>query len=267
MRFVSFNINGLRVHIHQLEAIIQHLKPDVIGLQETKVSDASFPIKIIEKFGYHVYYHGQKQYHGVALLSLHPPLSVIKGLNHNDTVLSEKRVIIACLPTSIGVLTIINGYFPQGENRRSNKFILKQKFYQKLQQYLQNTYSNQSLLLIMGDMNISPTDLDIGINETNKKRWLASGRCAFLPEERQWIQQLMNWGLIDVYREMYPNNTRYSWFSYISNGFNKNSGLRIDLILTTQSLARYCLRSEISYKIRNMQRPSDHAPIWADFDF
>lgn len=266
MRFVSFNINGLRARIHQLEAIIEQLQPDVIGLQEIKVHDDVFPIQIIKKYGYYVYYYGQKKYHGVALFLRKPPLSIDYGLHDNDSI-SEKRIIIAKINTSVGVLTIINGYFPQGENKYSNKFIFKKKFYQTVQNYIQNTYHNQSLLLIMGDMNISPTDLDIGIGEINKKRWLTSGRCAFLPEEQKWIKQLMNWGLIDVYRKQYPNNnTQYSWFSYIANGFSKNRGLRIDLILTTQPLAYYCVQNNISYKIRSMQRPSDHAPIWSDFD-
>lgn len=268
MRFVSFNINGLRAHIHQLDAIIKQLKPDIIGLQETKVHDNFFPVQSIEKHGYNVYYYGQKKYHGVALLLRTLPLSIKYGLNNNDhNHISEKRIIMATINTSIGLLTIINSYFPQGENKKSDKFIYKQQFYQKLTHYLQCTYHNRSLLLIMGDMNISPTDLDIGIGEINKKKWIASGKCAFLPEERQWIEQLMQWGLVDVYRKKYPtNNNKYSWFSYISNGFKNNRGLRIDLILTTQKLAPYCQYSGINYNIRNMQHPSDHAPIWADFN-
>lgn len=267
MRFVSFNINGLRARIHQLDAIMEQLKPDVLGLQETKVHDDMFPIEIIKKYGYHVYYYGQRKYHGVALLLRRPPLSVVYGLNNTYCLSEEKRIITAQITTSIGILTVINAYFPQGKNKHSNKFLFKQQFYQNLQHYIQHTYHDHSLLLVMGDMNISPTDLDVGISEINKKKWLQLGRCAFLPEERQWITRLMNWGLIDVYRKQYPNNNaRYSWFSYISNGFSKNQGLRIDLILTTQPLTYYYQWSEISYEIRSMQRPSDHAPIWTDFN-
>lgn len=266
MRFVSFNINGLRAHMHQLDAIIKLFRPEVIGLQETKIHNDFFPVEKFKEYGYHAYYHGQKKYHGVALLLNKPPIFVQYGLNENR-IFSEKRIIIAKITTSIGILTIINGYFPQGENKNSNKFILKQKFYQNLKNYIKNTYDNQTLLLVMGDMNISPTDLDIGIGEINKKKWISSGKCSFLPEERQWIKKLINWGLIDVYRQQHvKNDTKYSWFSYISNGFNKNKGLRVDLILTTQVLAKYLHTSDISYEIRNMHRPSDHAPIWADFN-
>lgn len=265
MKFVSFNINGLRAHMHQLDAIITSLNPDIIGLQEIKVHDNEFPKKEILKHGYYVYYYGQKKYHGVALLFKKPPLSIKHGFTDDDP--SEKRTIIAKIFTSIGILTIINSYFPQGENIYSKKFVIKQQFYQKMQNYIQKNYNNQSLLLIMGDMNISPTDLDIGIGEKNKQRWLNLGQCAFLPEERQWINKLMNWGLIDIYRSFYPyKNDCYSWFSYISNGFYKNRGLRIDLILVTKPLVTYHKHSAISYDIRSMKRPSDHAPVWTDFD-
>lgn len=266
MRFVSFNINGIRAHMHQLNTIIASLQPDVIGLQETKVNDDSFPKEDILRHGYHVYYYGQKQYNGVALIFRKLPL-LVKNDFFYDNYLSEKRIIIAKILTSIGILTIINSYFPQGESIYSNKFKIKQKFYQNMQMYIEKNYSKTELLLIMGDMNISPTDLDIGIGEQNKIKWIKSGRCAFLPEERKWINKLMNWGLIDIYRKIYPyKNNRYSWFSYMSNGFIKNKGLRIDLILVTKLLANYHQDSSINYEIRNMQNPSDHAPIWVDFN-
>ncbi|URJ32467.1 exodeoxyribonuclease III [Blochmannia endosymbiont of Camponotus sp.] len=267
MKFVSFNINGLRARMHQLNAIILQLKPDVIGLQETKVHDDFFPIKEILQHGYHVYYYGQKKYHGVALFLRQIPLTVTRGLTDDDN-LSQKRIIMADIMTSIGTLTIINGYFPQGENKNHpEKFTYKKKFYKNFQNYLEHTYQSHSLLLIMGDMNISPTDFDVGIGEKNKKHWIASGRCSFLPEERIWINRLMSWGLVDIYRNMHPqNDERYSWFSYRSRGFYKNNGLRIDLILATRPLANLCKNSEISYNIRRMQRPSDHAPVWVDFD-
>lgn len=266
MKFVSFNVNGLRAHIHQLDALITQLKPDVIGLQETKVHDDIFPVKIIEKYGYYVYFYGQKRYHGVALLFRHPPLTVMQGCIHSDY-LSQKRIVIAQIITTIGILTIINCYAPQGESYYSNKFLFKRQFFQDLINYITNTYHNTSLLLIMGDINISPTNLDIGISEESKKRWIKSGRCSFLPEERSWINNLTQWGLIDIYRQKHPyDNKRYSWFSYKSNGFNKNKGLRIDLILVTQPLANLYINGDISYDIRNMSHPSDHAPVWADFD-
>ncbi|CAD83497.1 exodeoxyribonuclease III [Candidatus Blochmanniella floridana] len=266
MRFVSFNINGLRAHMHQLDALITQLKPDVIGLQETKVHDDIFPVKIIEQYGYYVHFYGQKKYYGVAFLFKYPPITVTQG-NVYDSLSSQKRTIIAQIVTKIGILTIINCYCPQGENYHSNKFLFKRQFFQNLQHYIENTYNNQSILLIMGDLNISPTDLDVGISEQNKKRWIKSGKCSFLPEERSWIHSLMKWGLIDIYRKNNPyNNKRYSWFSYKYDGFHKNKGLRIDLILVTQPLENLYINGDISYDIRGMPNSSDHAPIWVDFD-
>lgn len=268
MKFVSFNVNGLRARIHQIDAVINQLKPDVIGLQEIKVHNDFFPTQKISQYDYHIYYHGQKQYHGVALFFRKPPLKITRDLTYKNYNCSQKRVIMAKIITSIGILTIINIYSPQGENKNHlEKFKYKQQFYQNLQNYIELTFYKKSLLLIMGDINISPTDADIGISEKNKKSWISSGKCSFLPEERQWIDQLKKWGLIDIYRYAHPkNNKRYSWFDYKSQGFKKNNGLRIDLILVTQPLIRYYKNSGISYNIRNMHRPSDHAPVWVDFN-
>lgn len=119
----------------------------------------------------------------------------------------------------------------------------------------------------MGDLNISPTDKDIGIGENNMKRWLRSGKCSFLPEEREWLGKLLNWGLVDTYRQMHPNtDDKFSWFDYRSKGFDDNRGLRIDLVLASPSLAKRCVATGIDYDIRAMEKPSDHAPVWAEFE-
>ncbi|UDG81444.1 Exodeoxyribonuclease III [Candidatus Profftia lariciata] len=266
MKCISFNINGLRAHIHQLKAIISKYQPDIIGLQEIKVHDDMFPLNDLKHLGYYMFYHGQKKYYGVALLSKKYPISVIKGFAH-DKEDAQRRIITANFLTPVGILTIINGYFPQGENRNNHiKFSTKQKFYQDLCNYLKLEQTPIGQLIIMGDMNISPTDNDIGIGEKQRKRWLLHGKCSFLPEERQWMHSLMQWGLIDTYRQLYPKcNDKFSWFDYRSKGFDKNNGLRIDLILASKSLAQCCINAGIDYDIHNMEKPSDHAPIWAEF--
>jgi exodeoxyribonuclease-3 len=121
----------------------------------------------------------------------------------------------------------------------------------------------------MGDLNISPEDIDIGIGEQNKKRWLRTGKCSFLPEEREWLGNLTSWGLSDTFRSLHPHtNDRYSWFDYRSRGFDDKPkrGLRIDQIWATQSLNNKLLDAGIDYEIRGMEKPSDHAPIWSSFD-
>ncbi|WLS77079.1 exodeoxyribonuclease III [Erwinia pyri] len=268
MKFVSFNINGLRARPHQLEAIVEQHQPDVIGLQETKVHDDMFPLEEVAKLGYNVFYHGQKGHYGVALLTKAAPIMVRRGFPGDDEE-SQRRLIMADIPSPMGTLTVINGYFPQGESREHpTKFPAKEKFYRDLQSYLEQEQKPANPVLIMGDMNISSTDLDIGIGEESRKRWLRTGKCSFLPEEREWMDRLMNWGLVDTWRAQNAEvDDCFSWFDYRSKGFDDNRGLRIDLVLASQPLAERCVATGIDYAIRGMEKPSDHAPIWAQFSF
>ncbi|CAM3230228.1 exonuclease III [Xenorhabdus nematophila ATCC 19061] len=256
MKFVSFNINGLRARPHQLAAIVEQHRPDVIGLQEIKVHDEMFPLEEINKLGYHVFYHGQKSHYGVALLTRQKPVDVRKGFP-TDGDDAQRRIIMADLETPLGLLTVINGYFPQGESRdHPVKFPAKEKFYQDLQSYLGNNHSPESNILIMGDMNISPTDSDIGIGENNQKRWLKTGKCSFLPEEREWMERLKNWGFIDTFRFQYPEaNDQFSWFDYRSKGFDDNRGLRIDLLLASHWLKGVSLQVSIMSSAAWKNRP------------
>jgi exodeoxyribonuclease-3 len=266
MKFISFNINGLRARPHQLEAIIAQHNPDVIGLQETKVHDDMFPLDEVSKLGYHVFYHGQKGHYGVALLTREMPVKVQRGFPEDDEE-EQRRLIMADIPTPAGNITVINGYFPQGESRdHPTKFPAKEKFYRDLQNYLETHLKADDRVVIMGDMNISSSDLDIGIGEESRKRWLRTGKCSFLPEEREWMDRLLGWGLVDTWRAANPDCAdRFSWFDYRSKGFDDNRGLRIDLMLATRPLAQRCIDTGIDYQIRSMEKPSDHAPIWAEF--
>ncbi|RQW63273.1 exodeoxyribonuclease III [Vibrio viridaestus] len=267
MKIISFNINGLRARLHQLQAIIDKHSPDIIGLQEIKVHDEAFPLADIEAMGYHVYFHGQKAHYGVALLSKKPALSITKGFP-TDTAEHQKRMIIGTFATENGQsICVMNGYFPQGDNiSHETKFPYKRAFYSDLNTYLTEHHSNDENLVIMGDINISPEDKDIGIGEVNRKRWLKTGKCSFQPEEREWYQKLCDWGLKDTYRLVNPDVTeRYSWFDYRSRGFDDNRGLRIDVILATDSVAKQCVESDIDYELRGIEKPSDHAPIWSVF--
>ncbi|MCR3754796.1 MAG: exodeoxyribonuclease III [Candidatus Westeberhardia cardiocondylae] len=265
MKFISFNINGIRAHIHQLQYIMEILHPDILCLQETRVHDDLFPINMISKYNYHVYYYGKKSYCGVALLSKKKPITVSTNILY-DYNHETKRIIQANFFTSQGILNIINIYCPQGANRKNAKFLEKKLFYKNFTLYLYKNYKKHALLCIMGDMNIAPNYLDIGLKNTHYKSWLHSGKCAFLPEEQQWIKKLLDFGLIDSYRYLYPQkNNLYSWFDYRYNSFKQNIGLRIDLLLASYSLNKFLYSAGIDYKIRAMHKSSDHAPIWANF--
>ena len=268
-RFVCFNINGIRARQHQLEAIRDIIDPDVMGLQETKVHDEQFPLEDVESLGYHVEYFGQKAHYGVALLSKVAPIFVQKGFPGEDTE-AQKRFIHARYVFNGREVDVLNGYFPQGESQdHPTKFPMKRAYYADLMTYIDTLKAEGRSLIIMGDMNIAPEDTDIGIGEVNAKRWLKNRKTSFLPEEREWYSDLMSRELTDTYRLHYPESTElYSWFDYRSRGFNDEPkrGLRIDHILCTADLIEHCVDAGISYELRAMEKPSDHAPIWAAFD-
>nr|WP_222932416.1 exodeoxyribonuclease III [Allochromatium humboldtianum] len=270
LKIVSFNINGVRARPHQVEALKAGLDPDILALQESKVADEQFPLDWARGLGYDVRIHGQKGHYGVALLSKQSPHSVVKGLP-NDDAEAQRRLILGRYRLADGdEVTVINGYFPQGEGRdHPLKFPAKQTFYAGLLDYLRTAFRPDQNIVLLGDMNVAPLDLDIGIGADNAKRWLRTGKCAFLPEERAWFQSLLDWGLIDAYRARHPESAdRFSWFDYRSRGFEREPkhGLRIDHILISAPLRERLIDAGIDYAIRAMDKPSDHCPVWITLD-
>jgi len=269
LKIVSFNINGLRARYHQLQALVEKHDPDIIGLQETKVHDSEFPHDQLKTLGYHIVHHGQKAHYGVATLSRWQPLAVMKGYPNEDPE-HQRRTLITAYQLSDGTtVKIVNGYFPQGESRHHPvKFPHKRDYYENLNTWLTHEADPEDQLLVLGDLNVAPTDADIGIGEENAKRWLRSGKCSFLPEERSWYEKLYSWGLQDTWRTLNPAvSDQFSWFDYRSRGFEASPrrGLRIDMILATRKLQQRCINAGIDYELRSMEKPSDHCPIWAEF--
>ena len=269
MNIVSFNTNSIRMRLHQIEALIDRYHPDVIGIQETKVIDEDFPFQAVSNLGYHAVVFGQKTHYGVALLSKQQPQHVFKGFPEDSEDAQRRLIGAEYIDPRLGKVTIINGYFPQGENRNHpTKFPNKVRFYEDLSSLLETNFSPSDNLLVIGDMNIAPIDHDIGIGPDNQKRWLREGKTSFLPEERAWLRRLIEWGLTDTYRAKHPNvDDRYSWFDYRSKGFEREPkrGLRIDLILASSSMMSRLSQAGIDYEVRAMPKPSDHCAIWAEF--
>jgi len=267
-RIISFNVNGLRARLHQLQAIIDQHAPDIIGLQEIKVSNDEFPVDAIIDMGYTVDFHGQKGHYGVALLSKVPATAIIRGFP-TDNEDSQCRMIHGEYRVNDKTIHVINGYFPQGEGRaHPTKFPAKEKFYADLTAYLGDSFNSNDRVIVMGDMNVAAEDIDVGIKPENAKRWLKTGKSAFLPEEREWLATLQSWGLTDTFRSMNAQDDRsYSWFDYRSRGFEQEpkSGLRIDLILASAAAMDELATTGIDFAARAFEKPSDHCPIWADF--
>jgi exodeoxyribonuclease III len=268
MKCVSFNVNSVRIRLHQLKAVIDRHDPDFIGLQETKVTDADFPVDAIKALGYYVEFTGQKTHYGVALLSKYPFQKVFKGFAGGSEE-EQKRFIGGTFDVNGNKITVLNGYFPQGESRdHPTKFPNKRRYYADLLSHLTAHHTPDDAVIVMGDMNISHQDIDIGIGEENRKRWLKTGKCSFLPEEREWLNNLLAWGLCDTYRTLKPDAAdRFSWFDYRSRGFEDTPkrGLRIDLILASPNLNQRCVDAGMDYDIRAMEQPSDHCPIYCEF--
>ena len=269
MKIITYNINGIRARMEQFLTFLAAEQPDIIGLQEIKVDNPLFPGEEIEKQGYKIIKNGQKGHYGVAILSKKPPVYSQLGFEKNKEE-DQKRIIYSIFETKIGNIILINGYFPQGESRHHTiKFPYKMKFYDSLMRTL-NTLKPEDHVIVMGDLNISPEDKDVGIGEKNAKRWLQTGKCSFLPEERERIQEIREWGLFDTYRELYPTvDDIFTWFDYRSKGFDvePKRGLRIDHIWATKSLLQYCKNVVIDYKLRGGVKPSDHCPVIANFNF
>ena len=269
-KVASFNVNSIRVRLDSTISFMEENKVDVLGMQETKVEDIDFPDEVFYDRGFEVEYHGQKTHYGVAISSLEPNLEIHKGFPTDDEE-AQKRIIYGRFKTNLdNEVFIINGYFPQGESiHHETKFSKKMKFYDDLINLLKTQFNPQANLILMGDLNISPEDKDVGIGEKNAKQWLQTGKCSFLPEERARIDELREWGLFDTFRELNPDvSDRFSWFDFRSSGFSASPkmGLRIDQIWVTKPLMEKCKTSEIDYKLRGGERPSDHCPISADFD-
>jgi exodeoxyribonuclease-3 len=266
MKLATFNVNSVRKRTGHIAAFAGRTGTHIIGLQETKTEDQFFPAEELAELGFHSEFYGQKTHYGVAVLSKTAPVEVIKGITGEG---EQKRFIMCRYETASGPLSVINCYFPQGENRDvEKKFTMKREFYAGVLGFIKDNFKDTDLYALMGDFNVAYSDLDIGIGDDNAKRWLREGKCSFLPEEREWMSGFFSIGMKDAYRIARPDSADfYSWFDYRSKGFEREPkrGLRIDTILASSALAPKCVDAGIDYETRGMASPSDHCPLWAEF--
>ncbi len=223
-------------------------QPDIVALQEIKTTDALFPAAAIEDQGYHVIYSGQKTYNGVAIISRkRPEAPIIDAIPDFDD--PQKRL----LATTIGGIRIINVYIPNGQEIGSEKYAYKFRWLEAFRNYLQCELAKYEQLIVLGDFNIAPADLDVH----DPQRW--QGRIMCSDAERQWFHSLLELGLVDTVRTLSPDNPMHSWWDYRMQAFRRGWGIRIDHLLATPTLEP--VGAEVATDVRAMERPSDHAPV------
>ena len=255
MKIATWNVNSITARIPHLTEWCRSTEPDVICLQETKCVDESFPYQEVFDLGYHSAFYGQKSYNGVAILSKYEPEDVVKGFP-DDEVDSQKRLIAA----TVNGVRVVNTYIPNGSELGSDKFSFKLDWLQRLRRFFDEGYRHVEKVLLCGDFNVAPDALDVW----NPAAW--EGHIHFSKPERAAIHFVKQWGFIDVFRKMNGDIREYSWWDYRAGAFQRNHGLRIDHIWTSEPLAEACTGCWIDKEPRQQERPSDHTPVVAEFE-
>jgi exodeoxyribonuclease-3 len=252
--FATWNVNSLRVRLPQLTQWLAANPVDVVQLQETKLSDPEFPRAELEALGYTAVFAGQKTYNGVATLARQPVADVVTELPGLGD--PQRRLLAA----TIGGVRVINVYVPNGQTVGSEKYAYKLAWLAALESYLQTELGVHRKLLISGDFNVAPEDLDVH----DPKAW--EGAVLVSAAERSALGRIMALGLVDLFRRFEQPPRSYSWWDYRQGAYRRNNGLRIDLILGTPEMAGACKFCRIDREPRAWERPSDHAPCIASFD-
>ena len=258
MRIATWNVNSVRTRLERLIGVLERHQPDVLCLQELKVVDDDFPSLDVRQAGYHSAVFGQKTYNGVALLSRVEPRNVSRSLDDGEDD-DQARVIAGDFDGGFDGVRVVSVYVPNGGSVGSEKWDYKLAWLERLARYLERDASPDQPLAICGDFNIAPDDADV----KNPDKWRASVLCD--PRVRDAYQGLLDWGLVDVFRQKHPDGGIYSWWDYRMLGFPKNDGLRIDGVLATRVLAERLEDAFVDREERKGKKPSDHAPVIVDF--
>jgi exodeoxyribonuclease-3 len=253
VKIVSWNINSLRKRQDRFFEWLESFAPDIVCLQETKCTDEQFPVLSLKSAGYDSAYHGEKSYNGVAILSKTKLTEVCASLC-DEVVDPQARVISA----SIAKLRLYSVYAPNGQAVGSPAYQYKLEWYSRLRDCLRKEKDID--LVVCGDFNVAPEDVDVH----DPQLWRGAIMCS--DGERAAFQQLCEIGLRDTLRLQPQPPGVFTWWDYRMLAFPKNRGLRIDAVLASESLAKKCTASGVDREMRKGKDPSDHAPIWAEFD-
>lgn len=253
MKIATWNVNSLRVRLPHLKAWLADNPVDVLAIQETKVADHEFPSMEVGALGYEYAANGQRSYNGVAILARHPYTEVAIDIPGFDD--EHKRVIAA----TIAGIRVVDVYVPNGQSLDSPKFSYKLRWLEALRSYLDEQLKRYPQLVVLGDYNIAPDDRDVHAPE------LWAGGIHVSPQERSALQSITALGLTDVFRRFEQAEKSFSWWDYRAGAFRRNQGLRIDFLLASSALAARCINCRIDRTPRGWERPSDHAPVVAEF--
>ena len=265
-KVATWNVNSVRVRLPLLLDWLDKHNPDTVCLQETKVENKLFPSWEIQQAGYNSAFHGQSYYisskgkkiessmNGVAILSKHPITNVQYGFR--DGYDRENARLMAA---TISGVRIINVYVPQGQTTESKQFGYKLDFFEKLIKEILPELNSNRALTIMGDFNVAPEEKDLSYPES------MLNKVSFHPKEHENLRKIKNVGFSDIFREFDQRGGQYSWWDFRTRGFERGEGMRIDYILGNSVLTSSCQACIIDIEAREQDRPSDHAPVIAEF--
>lgn len=253
MRIATWNVNSLKARLPRVEQWISDVEPDVLCLQETKMTDDAFPETAFSALGYQSVHHGQGQWNGVAILSrvgLSDPVANFVGGERDP----EARIVSA---RCAGVM-VSSVYVPNGRALDHDHYRYKLWWMGRLREHVAATTRPEDDVVVAGDFNIAPTDADV----YDPSAFVGATHVS--DAERQSLVSLCDWGLRDVFRERHPESGLYSWWDYRGGAFHKGHGLRIDLVLASASVADRCSFAVVDRAARKGETPSDHAPVLID---
>tara|TARA_R110000868_G_scaffold380784_2_gene646993 strand:+ start:6576 stop:7340 length:765 start_codon:yes stop_codon:yes gene_type:complete len=253
MKIATWNVNSINVRLPHVLDWMKANDPDVLALQETKMTDDKFPREAIEEAGYNVVFAGQKTYNGVAIISKQRADDVVTDVPNLDD--PQRRILAA----TIDNVRVIDLYIPNGSEVGSEKYAYKLDWLSKVHNYIASQMAEYENVVVLGDFNIAPADADVH----DPAAWKDSILCSV--PERQALFNMIDLGLVDTFRQFDQDPELFSWWDYRAAGFRRNRGLRIDLILASQGLAKRCQNTFIDKEPRKWERPSDHAPVMAEF--
>jgi exodeoxyribonuclease-3 len=253
MKIATWNVNSMKVRLPHVLEWLGASQPDILVLQEIKQVTEMFPGDDLEAAGYRSLANGQKTYNGVAVVSREEAID--PGLEIPGFDDPQRRV----LAVTIDGIRVINLYVPNGSEVGSEKYDYKLGWLRSLRDYLARELAEHEKLVVLGDFNIAPADEDV----YDPEKWGEAILCS--PPERAALRALLDLGLNDVFRKFEQPDKSFSWWDYRRAGFQRNAGLRIDLILTSRVMTERCTASYIDREPRTWERPSDHTPVVAEF--